>query len=146
MKIILSFVCVALFLTAASFAHAQGESPYTEGSVWGITMVKTKYGLEDDYLKGLKTTLVTAMEEAKKEGLVLSYKMFVGEAATPQDFNILLMTEFKNFAAFDGMREKFDAIDKKIASTADQQREMAIKRLEIREIMGMKTMREVTLK
>src|SRR5206468_4829751 len=31
----------------------QSTAPYTEGGVWQITMVKTKPGMSDDYLKGL---------------------------------------------------------------------------------------------
>ncbi len=146
MKIIRTLVLAALFFAAAGFAHAQGEAPYTEGSVWGITMVKTKPGLGDDYLKQLKTIFVTELDEAKKEGLIVSYKILLGSAATAQDFDIMLMTEVKNFAALDGQRAKFDAIDKKIMGSEDQQRDSAVKRLEIREILGDKIMQEVTLK
>jgi hypothetical protein len=31
----------------------QNTAPYTEGRVWQITMVKTKSGVSDDYLKAL---------------------------------------------------------------------------------------------
>lgn len=146
MKSIRRLLLVAFVFAAAGFARAQGDAPYTEGSVWDITMVKTKPGLGDDYLKQLKTIMVDELEAAKKEGLVISYKILIGSAATPQDFDTLLLTEYKNFAALDGMRAKFDAIDKKIMGTADQQRESAVKRLEIREIMGDKLMQEITLK
>jgi hypothetical protein len=147
MKILRQLVLPALlFFAAASFARAQGESPYNEGSVWSLTMVKTKPGLSDDYLKQIKSTFAGELDEAKKEGLILSYKILIGEAATPQDFDILLMVEVKNFAALDGQRAKFDAIDKKLLGSADQQRETAVKRLEIREIMGDKLMQEITLK
>jgi hypothetical protein len=54
--------------------------------------------------------------------------------------------ESKNMAAFDNAREKFDPIARKVSGDLDQQRATAVKRLEIREILGDKTMREVTLK
>ena len=146
MKAIRHLLLAVLFVAAASFARAQGEAPYTEGSVWDVTMVKTKTGLSDDYLKQIKSTFVGEMEAAKTEGLILSYKILLGTAATPQDYDILLMVEFKDFAAFDGQRAKFDALDKKIMGGADQQRDIAVKRLNIREIMGDKIMQEVTLK
>ena len=41
-------------------------APYTEGTVWAITMVKTKPGMSDDYIKGLAKTYKAAMEEEKK--------------------------------------------------------------------------------
>jgi hypothetical protein len=46
----------------------------------------------------------------------------------------------------DGLREKTEPIVDKILGTEDQQRQMAVKRVEIREIMGEKLMREITLK
>jgi hypothetical protein len=56
------------------------------------------------------------------------------------------MIEYPNMAALDGLRDKTDAIGAKLVGTEDQQRQLAVKRLEIREIMGDKTMREITLK
>ena len=56
------------------------------------------------------------------------------------------MIEYPNMAALDGLREKTDPIGAKMVGTEDQQRQLAVKRLEIREIMGDKTMREITLK
>ena len=52
----------------------------------------------------------------------------------------------KNMAALDNAREKFDPIARKTEGAPDQQRATATKRLEIREIMGSKLMREITLK
>ena len=56
------------------------------------------------------------------------------------------MIEYPNMAALDGLRDKTDAIGAKLVGTEDQQRQLAVKRLEIREIIGDKLMREVTLK
>ena len=49
-------------------------------------------------------------------------------------------------AAFDGLREKTDPILGKVMGGEDAQRQLAVKRLDGREILGTKTMREVTLK
>ena len=136
----------ALFTAWSGICSAQSDAPYTEGPVWQITMVKTKYGMSDDYLKGLAKTFKGTLDEAKKQGLVMDYKILIGDAANPQDFDILLMVESKNMAAFDNAREKFDPIARKIEGNPDQQRTTAVKRLDIREIMGDKLMREVTLK
>ena len=137
----------AVLLTAwAGLCSAQSDAPYTEGPVWNVTMVKTKFGMSDDYLKGLAKTFKGTLEEAKKQDLVMDYKILIGDAATPHDFDILLMVESKNMAAFDNAREKFDPIARKVEGTPDAQRATATKRLEIREIMGSKLMREITLK
>ena len=136
----------ALSLGIASPCVAQSDAPYTEGPVWTVTMVKTKAGMSDEYLKELAKTLKASLEEAKKQNLVVDYKILLGNAATPQDFDILIMVESKNMAAQDNTREKFDPIARKVVGTTDQQQAIQVKRLDIREIMGTKLMREITLK
>jgi hypothetical protein len=153
---------VAILISAscviAGFANAQSPSPsasstatatgvpYTEHSVWAITLVKTKAGLDDDYLRSIAQTFKGTMEEEKKQGLIMDYKVLVGDASDRNDFNILLMVEYKNMAAFDGLREKTEPIMAKVLGGQDAQRQLAVKRLDVREILGTKTMREVMLK
>ena len=136
----------AFSLIAASLCLGQSDAPYTEGPVWTITMVKTKPGMADDYLKNLAQIYKATADEAKKQGIIMDYKILLGADSTPQDFDILLMQEFKNMAAFDGLREKTDPIARKLIGSEDVQRQGAVKRMEIREIMGNKLMREITLK
>jgi hypothetical protein len=38
-------------------------------------MVKAKTGMTDEYLKGLAKTFTSAMEEAKKQDLIMGYKI-----------------------------------------------------------------------
>jgi hypothetical protein len=73
-------------------------------------------------------------------------KSNVGDAAGRDDFDILLMVQYKNMAVLDGLREKTDPIAQKMIGGEDQQRAGSMKRMEIREILGTKTMREITLK
>jgi len=141
----------AVMLTAFSFVAAslclgQSDAPYTEGPVWTISMIKTKPGMADDYLKNLAQIYKAVNDEAKKQGIIMDYKILLGNDSTPQDFDILLMQEFKNMAAFDGLREKTDPIARKLIGSEDVQRQGAVKRMEIREIMGNKLMREIILK
>jgi len=139
-------ITAIVFTVLSGVCSAQSDAPYTEGPVWQITMVKTKPGMTDDYLKSLAKTFKGTLDEAKKQNLILDYKVLIGEYSTPGDFDILLMVQSKDMASFDNSREKFDPIDKKVVGTIDQQREVATKRLEIREILGTKLFREVTLK
>ena len=138
--------CGALVVIGAGLVRAQSDAPYTEGPIWAITMVKTKPGMSDDYLKTLAKIYKATNDEMKKQGLIMDYKVLLGNDANPQDFDIILIVEFKNMAAFDGLREKADPIADKILGSEEVQRQGAIKRMEIREIMGNKLMREVTLK
>ena len=135
-----------LSLGITTLCSAQSDGPYTEGPVWTVSMVKTKAGMTDEYLKELAKTLKASLEEAKKQNLVVDYKILLGNNATQQDFNILIMVESKNMAAQDNAREKFDPIARKVVGTTDQQQAIQVKRLDIREILGTKLMREITLK
>ena len=150
------FIAIAAALVSGSglcFAQSSttttvesSTAPYTEGTVWQITMIRTKPGMTDDYLKGLAKSLKTSLEEGKKQGFIVSYKILLGEASTPSDYNIITMVEHKNMAALDGLRAKTDPIAQKVIGGEDQQREAAMKRAEVREILGSKLMREITLK
>jgi hypothetical protein len=56
------------------------------------------------------------------------------------------MVQYSNMAALDGLRDKMDPIVEKVMGSEDQRRATAVKRLDVREILGTKTMREITLK
>ena len=145
-KYLILSISAALFSSVASMCSAQSEAPYTEGPVWTITMVKTKPGMSDDYLKTLAKIYKATAEEAKKQNIIMDYKILLGDTSSPNDFDILLLQQFKNMAAFDGLRDKLDPIDSKVIGNAEVQRQGALKRMELREIMGNKLMREITLK
>jgi len=147
-----SFVIAGLFISVVCLAqtNATGDkgssAPYNEGPVWTLTMIKTKTGLADEYLKQITGTVKPVYDEEKKQNIILDYKILNGEASSPQDFNIVILVEYPNWAAFDHLRDKMDPIVEKVMGTEDQRSATAVKRLEIREILGTKTMREITLK
>ena len=147
----LSGVCLAQTSPATSTTTTTKTSggntaPYTEGSVWVLSMIKTKAGLEDEYLKQITGTVKPVYEEAKKQKIVLSYKILNGESSDSHDFNLLILVEYPNMAAFDGLRDKMDPVLAKVMGSEDQRKDLMVKRLDVREILGTKTMREITLK
>jgi len=146
--LLLSFLMFGLagFCSAQATKTGGSTAPYTEGPVWTLTMIKTKTGLSDEYLKQITGTVKPVYEEEKKQKMILDYKIMMGDAADPHDFNILILVSYPNWAAFDNLREKMDPIVEKVMGSQEQQRETAVKRLDIREILGTKTMREITLK
>jgi hypothetical protein len=147
-----SFVIAGLFISVVCSAQTNAtedkgsSAPYNEGPVWTLTMIKTKTGLADEYLKQITGTVKPVYDEEKKQKIILDYKILNGEASSPQDFNIVILVEYPNWAAFDHLRDKMDPIVEKVMGTEDQRSATAVKRLEIREILGTKTMREITLK
>ena len=147
MKLMSILFAAALLLSLSLPARSVAQGlPYTEGSVWSIGFVKTVPGMTNDYYKNLADNWMKMNEAAKKEGLVLSYKVLYGPAANTEDWDIMLMIEYKNMAAMDGMAEKMEALSGKLLGSQDTRRVGAVKRNEIREIVGGKLVREIILK
>ena len=145
-KLLTLTVGIAVSVAFTGLCRAQSDAPYTEGPVWTITMVKAKYGMTDEYLKVLAKAFKGTLEEAKKQNLITDYKIMLGDASSPNDFDVLLMVEQKNMASFDNAREKFDPIARKVEGSPEQQMSNVTKRVELREVLGTKLMREITLK
>ena len=143
-------LALSVFLLASLSlpGRAQDSAPYIEGSVWQISFIKIKPGMDDDYLKTLKNSWQALVDEGKNDGYVLSSKILYGEASNPEDFAVILMFEVRNMAALDGFRAKEDAaLQKVFGANVDQAtKSLAAKRVEMREIYGDKLMREITLK
>ena len=139
-------LCSAQTSTTTTTITRGSNAPYTEGAVWVLTMIKTKAGLSDDYLKSISQTVKPIYDEEKKQKIILDYKILNGDAVGAQDFNILIMVQYPNMAALDSLRDKMDPIIEKVMGSEDQRRATAVKRLDIREILGTKTMREITLR
>jgi hypothetical protein len=134
-----------VLMLAAQTGFGQ-EKPYKEGSVWTVTFVKVKPGMMDTYLRDLGANRKKLMEQAKKDGLILSERLLSGEATGREDFDLILMVEFKNWAAFDGLSDRFRALAEKMVGSEDKQVQMMTKRTEVREIVGTKTMQEIFLR
>jgi hypothetical protein len=122
------------------------ELPYKEGTVWEVELIRTKPGMTNDYLKNLAASWRKQCEEAKKQGLMLSYKILLGSAANKDDWDVMLIYEFKNMAALDGVGEKWEAITAKFIGSQEQVTAVYTKRSEIREVFGSKIVREISLK
>ena len=139
-------LCTTLLLMLAAQTGFGQEKPYKEGSVWTVTFVKVKPGMMETYLRDLGANRKKLMEQAKKDGLILSERLLSGDATGRDDFDLLLMVEYKNWAAFDGLADKFRALAEKMVGSEDKQVQMMIKRTEVREILGTKSMQEIFLK
>ena len=150
-KFSITLMCVFLFasMLISTKLNAQETSLYSEGSVWNLTFVKIKANMNDDYLKGLSKTWKTSMDELVKQKLIKSYKILSGDASNPQDFDLILMTEFENYAVMDPNPErdaKRDEIEKKVREALGEEFQKTVSSYTtMREITGRKTMREIFL-
>lgn len=81
----------------------------------------------------------------KKDGQILSYKVLQTENHDPTDFNLMLMTEYKNMATMEASQNKADKVYQKVTGDEEKQGQSYRERLEIREIMGSRLAREIVL-
>jgi len=140
-KIVFSllFVCASLPLFA--------QEHYTEGPVWRVTLIRVKPNQMDAYLTSLRQSSKPFFDEEKKQGVILDYKVFLkSNKANPEDWDIALAVQYKNYAALDGETEKAEGVRDKILGGKNQARILGDKRVEMREIVSTELMREVMLK
>lgn len=142
-RILLLVVVLAIVFSANSFAQ---EPTYKAGSAWTVSFVQVKNGMGMDYINSLKTTWKAVQDEGIKQGLILSYKIFEGNASNPDDWQIMLMVEFKNMAAMEGNEDKWNAISKKVVGSEEDQKKLRDIRVNMRTMYGTKLMREVVYK
>jgi len=137
--------------TPASAAPAPARAPapeglYAEGSVWALSLVKTRAGMQDAYLQELSGARRELMAEARKQGLIVSDKILVGSASSREDFDVLLMIEYRNWAALDGLSAKLDAVAAKSMGSVDKQVQVMSRRTDLREVLGDKYMQEINFR
>lgn len=132
-----------LLLAPAMFA----QEHYTEGPVWRVSLIRVKPTHMDDYLTTLQQTTKPFYEEAKKQGIIIEYKVFLkATKASPEDWDVCVAIEFKNHAAMDGLDAKTEAVRDKIMGGKQQAQQLAVKREEIRETVSSELLDEIFLK
>ena len=142
MRTAIKLMILVLVIASSTASFAQTRT-YKEGSVWSLQIIKSEYGQSVTYLNSLKTTWKSIMDEAKAQGLILSYKILSGASANPGDWDIMLMVEYKNLAAMEGNEDKWDVIQAKVVGDYDAQGKLRDNRVKMRSIYGGKLLREV---
>jgi hypothetical protein len=133
-------------LGCAAWPVCAQDKAYTEGSVWTVSMIRVKPGMFDVYMRDVLPLRKKMNEEAKRQGLLLSSHVLSGNAFGKDDWDVMFLDEYKNWAAFDGLSAKYDAIMLKVLGNEDKQVQVMTKRSEVREIMGDKVMQELLIK
>lgn len=139
---------VALAVTMALLGisiYAQVSRPYRNGTVWEVAFIKMKPGMETAYLNYLATDWKRNQEAMKKEGMIVSYKVLSTEAHGTGDWNLMLMTEYKDMATMEANEPKADALLQTVIGNDQKQMQGYKDRLEIREVMGERLAREIVL-
>jgi hypothetical protein len=149
MKRMTSAACAAAALLGLSslstVAFADGRD-WSDGPVINVASIRTVDGHFDDYMHWLATGYKKQQEAAKKAGLITAYRVIVVEARGPNDPDILLVTEFKNWAALDNLGGKFDKLSVETEGSVDAANKSEADRAKIRTVLGSRTEQEAVLK
>ena len=143
MKKLCGLVVFLLLLAPALLA----QEHYTEGPIWRIQLIRVKPTQMDAYLTSLRQSTKPMIEEEKKQGMIMDYKVFLKETKNgPEDWDICVAIQYKNHAAMDGLAAKAEAIRDKVLGGKAQGQQLGEKRAEIREIISSELLQEIFLK
>lgn len=139
-RTIIQISIFALFLSAlASVAPAAAQDStrvYDQGSVWNVSYVRTKPSQFNAYLNDLSKVWRVFLEEQKKDGDILSYKILAVTSPRDGEANLILMIESKNYATYDRGPEYFEELSAKVMGSLEDSRQANIDRGALRDLMG----------
>jgi hypothetical protein len=142
-------ICVSAALlaltTLTSTAYADGRD-WNDGPVVNSSYIRTVDGHFDDYMHWLATTYKQQQEAAKAAGIITNWRVLVVEPRSPQDPDIILVTEFKNWAALDRLGGKMDQVSAKVEGSVEAAAKSETDRAKIRTVLGSRTSQEAILK
>ena len=143
MKKLYRLAVFLLLLTPALLA----QEHYTEGPVWRVQLIRVKPTQLDAYLSSLRQSTKPLIEEEKRQGVIMDYKVFLKETKnSPEDWDICVAIQYKNHAAMDGLAAKGEAARDKILGGKQAAQQLGEKRAEIREIISSELLQEIFLK
>ncbi|HEV8429008.1 MAG TPA: hypothetical protein VGQ41_13990 [Pyrinomonadaceae bacterium] len=136
---------IALMLALSVVAVAQVNRPFRNGSVWSISLIKMRPGMETAYLKYIAGDWKREQEALKKDGQIISYKVITTEAHGSNDWNIMLMSEYKDLATMEANEAKADNLAQTVIGNDEIQMKGYRERLQIREVLDTRVAREIVL-
>jgi hypothetical protein len=143
MKKLCALAVLVLWFAPALLA----QEHYTEGPVWRVSLVRVKPTAMDAYLTSLRQSSKPLLDEEKRQGIIMDYKIFLKETKNnPEDWDLCLAVEYKNHAAMDGLAAKGEAVRDKILGGKQQAQQVGEKRAEIRELVSSELLQEIMLK
>lgn len=112
-----------------------------------VTTVKVDSNMIDKYLEGLSKTWAPSNDVAIKLGQIEGYSIYVSDLPNSGEFNVVLVTRFKDASSMQPAKENFDAFMKAWGEENQAVSDKVVTTYPgIRTITGEYLMREITLK
>lgn len=80
------------------------------GSVWSVDLIRTLPGMQTEYLASIENNWAGARKLARDRGAVLSYRALVSDPDPERGWDVILMTEYADSAAWSRREETFREI------------------------------------
>ena len=114
-----TYLLTALGAAAIAFAGVPATAKqyvdYTpQKGFWDINAVEVDPNHIDDYLTGLRRSLVPTFETLKKHGVIDDYKFMTRNSYSKGSPNVLILTHSPSGSVIDANKERDQAIDREI--------------------------------
>ena len=133
-------------LLVSGALYAQVHKYYSNGSVWTVTAVQMKAGMDQAYLEYLDGMFKKASDAQVKGGFMKSYKILRTMDDDANGWNLLILREYVSLASMEANEEKSDALAAQVMGNDQAQMQGYTDRSKIREVMWTRTAREFMLK
>ena len=143
-KVLALALTLSLLMLGLSL-YAQVTRPFHSGTVWAIQFIRVKPGMDNAYKDWLATDWKKEQEAFKSQGLILGYKVLETESHSPNDFDLMLMTEVKDLATLESNEQKADTLAQQVMGSDEQQRQGYKNREAMREPLATRIAREIVL-
>lgn len=144
-RILCALGAVTTLSSLATMAYADGRD-WNDGPVQNVSFIRTVDGHFDEYMHWLATTYKKQQEAAKAAGLITRYEVLVGQPHNQHDADIILVTEYKNWAAFDHLGGKLEQISAKVEGSVEAANKSQADRAKIRTVLGSDNVQVAELK
>ena len=134
-----------LMLTLNMVTSAQVKRPYHDGSGWVVGVISIKPGMDNAYKNYVATDWKKQQEALKKDGQIISYMVIQTEAHSTTDWNMLLLTEYKDLATYEANLGKADNLAQTVVGDDAKQMQGYRDRLLIRDVLGNRLARQIVL-
>ena len=145
-KLLIALLGAAIATTpSVSFGQA-APRVYDLGPVVEITHVKTEPGQFDAYIANLNSLWRRSMEDAKRRGEVLDYKVLSNMAPGKDEGDLILVVTYRNAAVLDTPLDELDRRTAAMQGSVGAAQQATIQRGKLRTILGSELYRELPFK
>lgn len=133
-------------ILVGGFAHAQIYRYYRPVAVWTISAIRIAPGMDAAYLQYVADQFRRDQDAQIKAGFMKSYKILRTVDEDSTGWNLLVLREYENLAAIETNAVKADALARETYGDDRAQLKGYEERAKLRQIIWVKTARELALR